>query len=129
MATPDGLDRIFNNLVSNAIKYTPAGGQVTVALSSTNGDATVMVEDTGIGIPSDAMLHLFEEFFRAPNAKSIEREGTGLGLTIVKDLVNRYGGQLTVHSELDKGSQFKITFPLENPEPGTQTGSEHSSNV
>ncbi len=129
MATPDGLDRIFNNLVSNAIKYTPAGGQVTVALSSTNGDATVMVEDTGIGIPPDAMVHLFEEFFRAPNAKSMEREGTGLGLTIVKDLLNRFGGLLTVQSELDKGSQFKITFPLENPEPESKTGSVHSSNV
>lgn len=127
MATPDGLDRILNNLVSNAIKYTPAGGRVSVSLSRTNGDATIMVEDTGIGIPPEAMVHLFEEFYRAPNAKSMEREGTGLGLTIVKDLVNRFGGQLTVQSEVDKGSQFKITFPLENPTMENQAGLEHSS--
>jgi two-component system sensor histidine kinase VicK len=128
MATPDGLDRILNNLVSNAIKYTPPGGQVIVSLSKTKGTATVIVEDTGIGIPADAMVHLFEEFYRAPNAKSVEREGTGLGLTIVKDLVSRFGGQLAVHSELNKGSQFKITFHLENPETETRAVSAHSSN-
>lgn len=117
-ATPDGLDRIFNNLVSNAIKYTPSGGQVTVTLSRVDNEAQVIVEDSGIGIPDEAMEHLFEEFYRAPNAKTIEREGTGLGLTIAKDMVNRFGGRLDVHSKLDVGSQFSVSLPLEKLDIG-----------
>jgi two-component system sensor histidine kinase VicK len=79
------VDRVLNNLVSNAVKYTPEGGRVSVALRRTNGDAYVQVSDTGIGIPEEAMPHLFEEFCRAPNAKALEKEGTGLGLTITRD--------------------------------------------
>ena len=80
LATMDGIDRILNNLVSNAVKYTQSGGSVRIALSRNNGEAQIVVEDTGIGIPAEAMDHLFEEFYRAPNAKAMEREGTGLGL-------------------------------------------------
>jgi signal transduction histidine kinase len=90
MAPPETLDRIFNNLLSNAVKYTPAKGKVTVTLSRSD-EARIVVEDTGIGIPEEAMEHLFEEFYRASNAKEFEREGTGLGLTIVKDLITRLG--------------------------------------
>ncbi len=93
LATTEGIDRILNNLVSNAVKYTQPGGSVKINLSRNNGEAQIIVEDTGIGIPAEAMDHLFEEFYRAPNARAIEREGTGLGLTIVKDLVTRFGGQ------------------------------------
>lgn len=113
MATPDGIDRIFTNLVSNAIKYTPAGGNVSVTLSKTEHEASVLVADTGIGIPDDAKPHLFEEFYRAPNAKAIEREGTGLGLTIVKDLVERFGGTITFESSLNLGTKFTVTLPAE----------------
>ncbi len=112
LATPEGLDRIFNNLVSNAIKYTPAGGQVKILLARTGDDVQVTVEDTGIGIPEDAMGTLFEEFYRAPNAKALEREGTGLGLTIVKDLVERFGGRINLHSTLDIGTQFTVILPV-----------------
>jgi signal transduction histidine kinase len=115
LGTPEGLDRIFNNLVSNAIKYTPTAGQVRIMLSRTDDKAEVTVEDTGIGIPEDAMGSLFEEFYRAPNAKAVEREGTGLGLTIVKDLVDRFGGQISVSSTVDIGTQFTITLPIANP--------------
>ncbi len=96
LGTKDGIDRIFNNLVSNAMKYTPPEGKVTVRLARVNGEAQVTIEDTGIGVPEDAMQHLFEEFYRAPNAKEMEREGTGLGLTIVKDLITRMGGHISV---------------------------------
>lgn len=113
MATPDGLDRIFTNLVSNAIKYTPSGGSVSVSLSRDDHDATVIIADTGIGIPEDAKPHLFEEFYRAPNAKAIEREGTGLGLTIVKDLVNRFGGMISFESSVDHGTKFTVSLPVE----------------
>jgi len=118
LATPDGMDRILNNLVSNAVKYTDPGGSVTIVLSRNNGDAQIVVEDTGIGIPAEAMEHLFEEFYRAPNAKAIEREGTGLGLTIVKDLVTRFGGRISVQSTPQEGTRFTVTLPLEKPETG-----------
>jgi signal transduction histidine kinase len=112
LATKDGIDRIFNNLVSNAVKYTPPEGKVSVHLARVDGEAQVMVEDTGIGIPEDAIQHLFEEFYRAPNAKEMEREGTGLGLTIVKDLVTRLGGHISVKSTQNVGSQFTVTLPV-----------------
>jgi signal transduction histidine kinase len=112
MASPDGLDRIFNNLVSNAVKYTPSGGKVTVDLRCVEDQAQVEVIDTGIGIPQDAQGHLFEEFFRAPNARAVEHEGTGLGLTIVRDLVARFGGSIQVESSLEAGSRFTVRLPL-----------------
>ena len=72
----------------------------------------VEVSDTGIGIPDDAMSHLFEEFFRAPNARLVEREGTGLGLSIVRETVNNLGGQVTVQSEVGVGTHVTVTLPL-----------------
>jgi len=112
MADPDGLDRVFNNLISNAVKYTLPGGKVTVTLEHSGDVAKVVVADTGIGIPQEALPHLFEEFYRAPNAKEIEQEGTGLGLTIVKDIVTRFNGKINVESEQGKGTQFTVQFPL-----------------
>ncbi len=112
LATPEGIDRILNNLLSNAIKYTPKGGRVTVTLSSGGGSVDLEVMDTGIGIPADAVPHIFEEFFRAPNAKAQEKEGTGLGLAITKDLVRRYGGEIGVWSAVGQGTVFSVTFPL-----------------
>jgi len=112
LAAPEGLDRILNNLVSNAVKYTPAGGRVTVFLEAGNGEVRLEVEDTGIGIPGEALAHLYEEFYRAPNAKAEVKEGTGLGLSIVRDLVVRYGGQIAVRSEVGRGTKFVLTFPL-----------------
>lgn len=113
LATPEGLDRIFNNLISNAVKYTPTGGKVIVTLACLQAHVQVFIEDTGIGIPQESMDHLFTEFYRAQNAKEVEQEGTGLGLAIVKDTLDRIGGQITVESTLGKGSKFVITFPKE----------------
>lgn len=111
-ATVESLDRIFNNLVSNAIRYTPQGGKIRVALHRTAKDVVVEVADTGIGIPEEAMAHLFEEFFRAPNARAVEREGTGLGLSIVRETVNNLGGQVSVQSQVGVGTCFTVTLPL-----------------
>ncbi len=111
-ATQEGLDRVFNNLVSNAVKYTLPKGKVTVSLTHIGNDAQVTVEDTGIGISEEAQSHLFQEFFRAPNAKEMEREGTGLGLAIVKDIVTRFGGRVGVTSTKGVGSQFSVILPL-----------------
>ncbi len=112
LATEDGLDRIFVNLIGNAIKYTPAGGQVTVSFSRGDDYVTVAVSDTGMGIPAEAMAHLFQEFYRAPNVRAANITGTGLGLVIVKELVQRFHGEIHVESELGKGSTFTVVFPL-----------------
>jgi signal transduction histidine kinase len=113
MATTDGLDRVFNNLVSNAVKYTLLGGKATVILAQNQEDeVAVTVADTGIGIPQDAIEHLFTEFYRAPNARQIESKGTGLGLSIVKDIVTRFGGRINVQSEVGVGTNFTVSFPL-----------------
>jgi signal transduction histidine kinase len=110
--TEGGLDRVFTNLISNAVKYTPSGGSVTITVRQLDGQAQVEVADTGIGIPENALPHLFEEFYRAPNAKASDEVGTGLGLSIVKDLVERYGGRIQVQSGVEKGAIFTATFPM-----------------
>ncbi len=111
-ANPEGVDRILNNLVSNAVRYTPSGGRVTVSLNVEADTARIEVADTGIGIPEESLCHLYEEFYRAPNAKAEVKEGTGLGLSIAKDLVIRYGGQIAVRSKVGQGTTFVLTFPL-----------------
>ena len=111
-AGEEGLHRIFVNLVDNALKYTLPGGTVALSVSRVNGTVQVQVTDTGIGIPSESLPHLFEEFYRAPNARSVDAVGTGLGLTIVKRLVERYSGSIKVESALGTGTTFTITFPL-----------------
>lgn len=110
--TEEGLDRIFVNLIGNAVKYTPSGGSVTVSLRRVGEEIQIEVADTGIGIPEEALPHLFEEFYRAPNAKALNAVGTGLGLSIVQDLVNRYGGRIEVESAVEQGSTFTVNFPM-----------------
>lgn len=108
----EGLDRIFNNLISNAVKYTTEGGQVSVELERLDGDLHIAVKDTGIGIPEASLPRLFEEFYRAPNAKELETEGTGLGLSITKDIITRFGGRIHVESQVGKGSTFHVFLPI-----------------
>lgn len=115
MATEGELDRIFVNLIENGIKYTPSGGEVTVTMGREGDEVWVKVADTGIGIPPEAMEHLFEEFYRAPNARALNAVGTGLGLTIVKELVERYRGRIEVESEVGKGTTFTVKFPAVGP--------------
>jgi signal transduction histidine kinase len=105
------LDRIFNNLVSNAVKYTRAG-RVEVWTERTDGWVRITVADTGIGIPADALPRLFQEFYRARNAKASGETGTGLGLAIVKDLVERNGGRIEVESVESVGTTFVVMLPI-----------------
>ena len=107
----DGLERVFMNLVSNAVKYTPVGGSVAVRAWSENDQIEVEVSDTGIGIPEEALSRIFDEFYRAKNAKAMEMEGTGLGLAIAKDVVEQHGGQISVESVEGEGSTFYVTLP------------------
>lgn len=112
LANPDQMKSLWNNLISNAIKYNRDGGRVTITLVLEDDRLVASVADTGIGIPKEAMARLFSEFFRADNAKAISRMGTGLGLSIVKEIVERTGGQITVESELDKGTTFHFWVPV-----------------
>jgi signal transduction histidine kinase len=107
----DGLERVFMNLLSNAVKYTPAGGSVVVRAWSENGQIKIEVSDTGIGIPEEALPRIFDEFYRAKNAKAMEMEGTGLGLAIAKDVVEQHGGQISLKSTVGEGSTFCVTLP------------------
>lgn len=110
--TEESLHRVFVNLVGNAIKYTPPGGTVTISVRQMDGQAQVEVADTGIGIPPEALPHLFEAFYRAPNAKALDEVGSGLGLTIAKDLVERHDGRIEVESVVGQGTTFTVTFPI-----------------
>ncbi|NQT54462.1 HAMP domain-containing histidine kinase [bacterium] len=112
LADPDRLRDVFTNLVSNAIKYTPDGGNVAVSSHCSNGSVVCEVADTGIGIAPDDQAHLFEEFFRASNAKEVTREGTGLGLSIVREAVDRAGGTITCRSALMRGTTLRVTLPI-----------------
>jgi K+-sensing histidine kinase KdpD len=118
LANPDQIKSLWNNLISNAIKYNRDGGRVEMSLKHTGNRLTASVCDTGIGIPPDAMPRLFSEFFRADNAKAYSRSGTGLGLSIVKEIVERAGGEITAESELDKGTTFRFWLPA-RAEPHT----------
>ena len=121
--TAGSMDRILDNLVSNAVKYTPKGGKVSVRLWKEEGETLIEVKDTGIGIPKDAIQKLGSEFYRAPNARKIEPSGTGLGLTIVKDLLRAARADLSIQSEEGKGSAFTIRFPR-NSSPPPSGGSD-----
>jgi signal transduction histidine kinase len=110
-ADPADLDRLTTNLVSNAVKYT-VRGSVRVTLARDGETVKLVVADTGIGIPAESVPNLFKEFYRAKNAKALDEAGTGLGLTIIKDLVERYAGKIDVQSQEGKGTTFTLTFPL-----------------
>jgi signal transduction histidine kinase len=106
------VEQMLENLVSNAIKYTPAEGSVEVRFARANGTVRIEVNDTGIGIPAAERPKLFTEFFRAENAKAIEEVGTGLGLTIVKEIVDQLGGRIFMESEEGAGTIFVVHLPI-----------------
>jgi two-component system phosphate regulon sensor histidine kinase PhoR len=110
-ADEEGLRQILDNLVDNAIKYTPAGGTVTVRSSREGRTVKLEVEDSGIGIPRQYQPRVFERFFRVDKARSRELGGTGLGLSIVKHLAQSFGGTVSVQSQPGKGSTFTVELP------------------
>jgi signal transduction histidine kinase len=106
------VEQLLENLVSNAIKYTPADGKVEVRFARANGTVRIEVSDTGIGIPAADRPKLFTEFFRAENAKAMEEIGTGLGLAIVKEIVDQLGGRIFMESEEGVGTIFVIHLQI-----------------
>ncbi|MCJ7567983.1 MAG: ATP-binding protein [Anaerolineales bacterium] len=111
-AVPEQIEQLWTNLISNAIKYTPDGGQVVITLDENKGWATGTVEDSGIGISPEHQDLIFEEFFRTPQAKAHNHLGTGLGLSLAKRIVEGHGGSIEMESELGKGSRFQFRLPL-----------------
>ncbi len=105
------MKQVWTNLVSNAVKYTPSGGKVAITLKVERGMVCGAVADTGIGIKPEELPHIFEDFYRTDTAKQVSRQGTGIGLSIVKGVVERYGGTVGVESEYGVGSTFRFTLP------------------
>jgi PAS domain S-box-containing protein len=106
------IRQVVLNLVSNAIKYTPPGGEISVHLCQIGGTVQWSIADSGIGVPKQAQSRLFEKFYRAENGLTVETEGTGLGLYLVRLILGQFGGRVWCESEEGKGATFLFTLPL-----------------
>ena len=112
------IEETIANFLSNSIKYTPEGGSVDLMIGDAGASVLIRVSDTGMGIPKADLPHIFEEFYRAKNAKATERTGTGLGLSIAKEVAVRHGGRIWAESREGKGSVFYLSLPKQTPAPG-----------
>jgi signal transduction histidine kinase len=108
---PDRMRQLVDNLVENAIKYSPDGGDIVMALANDGGTAQISVSDNGIGIPADDLPHLFQRFHRGTNVDDRRFHGLGLGLYICRSIAEEHGGQIWVTSEMGVGTTFRITLP------------------
>jgi len=114
MVDPQLLRQVVMNLTSNAIKYTPTGGEISIRIGTDSpGMVRWAITDTGIGIPKGSLAKLFEKFYRAENVHTVETEGTGLGLYLVRLIVERFAGQVWCEAEEGRGSTFIFTLPIE----------------
>ena len=111
-ADADRLRQVLTNLISNAVKFSPDGGEVLVAAHARDGEVEVAVADHGLGIPADALPHLFDKFYRVDNRETRRIGGTGLGLALVKQIVEAHQGRVWVESEPGRGSRFAFTLPV-----------------
>ena len=109
---PDKIERIMLNILSNAIKYTPENGLIHVTINSNPEEITVLIKDSGVGIPSEKLNTVFDRFEQVDVSLNRKCEGSGIGLSIVKNLVHMHGGKIDVNSELGKGSEFIFTIPI-----------------
>jgi two-component system sensor histidine kinase BaeS len=110
-ADPDRLRQIVQNLVENAVRYTPAGGEIHVSMQADEADVRLVVSDTGVGVAAADLPYIFRHFYRADQSRARSSGGTGLGLAIVKSLVEAHGGRVAVDSAVGRGSTFTVTFP------------------
>ena len=117
------LERVLLNLLSNAVKFTPKGGRITIAAEKKAGTLTLLVSDTGMGIPIAEQSRMFQRFFRSSTSRDEVIPGTGLGLSIVKSIVDGHGGSIDFDSTPGRGTTFRIELPVTGPpEAGSQTG-------
>jgi response regulator RpfG family c-di-GMP phosphodiesterase/signal transduction histidine kinase len=107
---PEHFEKVVLNLLSNAIKFTPEGGRITVYLEDRDKDITLIVEDTGIGLPADMLDSIFDRFSQVDGSLSRPHEGTGIGLSLAREIVRIHGGRIRVESELKKGSRFIVVM-------------------
>lgn len=121
VADEEAVRQILDNLIDNAVKYTPERGWVRIACSLTAQSVSIEVADSGIGIPRDDLARVFERFYRVDKARSRELGGTGLGLSIVKHLVQSIGGTISVASRVGEGTQFAVQLPREHGSAITST--------
>jgi signal transduction histidine kinase len=117
-ADPSRMEKVLVNLLTNAIKYTPAGGAITVRWAVEGTDARIEVEDTGVGIPKADQARIFDRFHQVRSNAANETQGIGIGLALAKELVEQHGGSLEVESEAGRGSLFRITLPADAPTAG-----------
>ncbi|MBQ3177050.1 MAG: HAMP domain-containing protein [Clostridia bacterium] len=106
------LEQVVINIISNAIKYTPEGGHIDVALFREGDRLVTTVTDNGVGIPEEDIAHIFERFYRVEKSRTSDAGGTGLGLAIAKELVEAHGGQISIQSKLNEGTQVRIELPF-----------------
>jgi signal transduction histidine kinase len=112
LADRNQIERVFINLLGNAVKFTPQNGRITIKVQRKDKMAQVDVSDTGIGIPPDALGMVFEEFYRVDNPVNQQVKGTGLGLSLVKHIIEAHKGKIWAESKLEKGSTFSFTLPI-----------------
>lgn len=105
------LEKVFFNLLNNSIKFTPQGGSITVTAHRTEQHLTISIRDTGIGITPDAIPHIFDKFHQADGSATRKHQGSGLGLALVKDLVNKHDGEIRVSSQVNAGTEMTIVLP------------------
>jgi two-component system phosphate regulon sensor histidine kinase PhoR len=117
----DRLAQIFVNLIDNALRHTPSGGEVVARVLSRDGSATLVVSDSGVGIPYNDLPHVFERFYVVDRSRARESTGTGLGLSIVKQIVEAHGGTVTADSEFGRGATVTCVFPAARPLPAGET--------
>lgn len=109
---PQKMRAVFQNLIENALKYTRHGGKIEITLKVEEDKMKIVIADNGIGIPKEQQKDIFKRFFRAENAKSLDPEGSGLGLFIVRTIIQKHGGEMSFESEEGKGTTFFLTLPL-----------------
>ncbi|URN96292.1 MAG: HAMP domain-containing histidine kinase [Candidatus Pristimantibacillus lignocellulolyticus] len=112
IADEDLMSQVWTNIIHNSIKFTPSDGTITISLRQAEEQAIILITDTGIGIAKQDQLHIFERFYKADHARERSKGGNGLGLSIVKKIVEMHGGTITVESELGKGTTSTITLPI-----------------
>ena len=119
------IERMLSNLLSNAMKFTPEGGEVRVKLEKRDDNAELIVEDTGVGIPADHLPHIFDRFYRvsSPSATASPEKGLGLGLSFVAWIAKAHNGSVRVESEPGKGTRFIVLLPLS---PSSPSGNEQN---
>ena len=117
VGSPRELHSAFSNLVSNAVRYTPAGGRITIRYEATAHGVALAVEDTGYGIPAAHLPRITERFYRVSTSRSRESGGTGLGLAIVKHVLHLHQARLEIDSEVGRGSRFACHFTAERVRP------------